>query len=334
VKKWEDILRGRITLIGANGVVLADTERSPEAMENHLTRPEVKEALASGEGSALRYSATTNIYYLYFARRVETEGRVAVLRAAYPLEFLSEAFAETRNKFILYLFVAVVLILAFGTWLARLFFRPLDRIVEFAGKIAQGEAVRFPIMAEPELQRLSSALDGMSARLRGAMTELRTEREDLSRIVTALPVGVVLLDEERRVRYLNDVGKRLLCVKEEAPHGVPVERILPSGDMYPLVEAAMNGEEDCLTLDLPELDKGIFVSVRAGRRAGCCWSSPILRRSTVWSSRGGISSPTRGMSSRRRWRASDWPPNSSRRGRSGAKRTRRAFRPSSRNRSG
>ena len=253
VKKWEDILRGRITLIGSNGVVLADTERNPEAMENHLTRPEVKEALASGEGSSLRYSATTNMYYLYFARRVETEGRVAVLRAAYPLEFLSEVFAETRNKFILYLFVAVVLILAFGTWLARLFFRPLDRIVEFAGKIAQGEAVRFPIMAEPELQRLSSALDAMSARLRGALAELRTEREDLSRIVTALPVGVILLDEERRVRYLNDVGKRLLCVKEDIPNGVPVERILPSGDMYPLVAAALNGDEDCLTLDLPEL---------------------------------------------------------------------------------
>jgi hypothetical protein len=90
VEKWEDILRGRVTLIGSNGVVLADTERSPEAMENHLTRPEVKEALASGEGSALRYSATTNMYYLYFARKVEAEGRVAVLRAAYPLEFLSE----------------------------------------------------------------------------------------------------------------------------------------------------------------------------------------------------------------------------------------------------
>ncbi len=253
VKKWEDILRGRITLIAANGVVLADTQRSPEAMENHLTRPEVKDALASGEGSALRYSATTNMYYLYFARRVEAEGRTAVIRAAYPLEFLSEAFAETRNKFIFYLFVGVVLIVGFGTWLARLFFRPLDRIVEFAGKIAQGDAVRFPIMAEPELQRLSSALDGMSARLRGALTELRAEREDLSRIVTALPVGVVLLDEERRVRYLNVVAGQLLGVKETAPHGVPVERLLPSGDMYPLVEAAMNGEEDCLTFDLPEL---------------------------------------------------------------------------------
>lgn len=253
VRKWEDILSGRITLIASNGAVLADPERDPVIMENHLTRPEVKDAFAAGEGSALRYSATTNIYYLYFARRVEVDGRTAVIRAAYPLEFLSEAFAETRNKFILYLFVGVLLIVGFGTWLARLFFRPLDRIVEFAGKIAHGEAVNFPIMAEPELQRLSSSLDGMSAQLRGAMKELGAEREDLSRIVTALPVGVVLLDEDRRIRYMNSVAASLLGVKDPSLSGVSVERILPSGDMYPLVENAMGGEEDCLTFQLPEL---------------------------------------------------------------------------------
>jgi len=253
--RWEGILRGRVTLVDSRGAVLADTESDPSTMDNHLSRPEVKEALSVGEGTALRYSTTTNMHYLYFARKISLDGgRTAVIRSAYPLEHLSAAFAETRNRFLLYLLVAVALIAVFGAGLVRLFFRPLDRVVESAGKIAQGEEVRFPLMAEPELQRLSSALDGMSAQLRGTMEELRSGREDLYRIVTALPVGVVLLDDGRRVRYMNGVAARLLAVRGDVPPGTPVERMLPSGEMYGLILSALEGGEESRVFDLPELD--------------------------------------------------------------------------------
>ncbi len=86
--RWEGILRGRVTLVDARGAVLADTERDPTAMDNHLSRPEVKEALSGGEGTALRYSTTTNMHYLYFARRVSLDGVRTGIRSAY-LEHLS-----------------------------------------------------------------------------------------------------------------------------------------------------------------------------------------------------------------------------------------------------
>ncbi len=70
LERWRGALHGRVTLIDTSGAVLADTERNPSAMDNHLSRPEVQEALSSGEGEAVRYSRTTNTYSLYFARRV------------------------------------------------------------------------------------------------------------------------------------------------------------------------------------------------------------------------------------------------------------------------
>lgn len=267
LSRWDGILRGRITLVDAGGNVLADTEKDPALMDNHLARPEVKEALANGEGSSLRYSTTTNMYYLYFARKaILDNGRISIIRAAYPLEFLSDTFRETRNKFVLYLFIAVVLIFAFGAGFVRLFFRPLDRIVDSAGKIAQGEEVHFPLMAESELQRLSAALDGMSAQLKGALDELRSEREDLSLIVTALPVGVVLLDDQRKVRYMNAVAGDLLAVKASSPSGLPVERILPSGDMYGLIRSSLGGEDGCMAFDMPELG-GRYLRICSRRTA-------------------------------------------------------------------
>ena len=249
--RWEGILRGRVTLVDSLGSVVADSAKDPALMENHLGRPEVREALEKGEGASIRYSDTTKMHSLYFARRILLDGKPGVLRAAQPLELLSSVYGKTRNRFILNLLGGIILILAFGMWLTRRVFRPLDRIVDSAGKIADGEEIRFPLMAEPELQRLSEALDRMSARLRNALGELRSEREDLSLIVTALPVGVILLDEQRSIRYMNRVAEDLLAIQTAVPQGLPVERILPSGDMYGLIASAGERGGQCDTFDLP-----------------------------------------------------------------------------------
>src|SRR5262245_28614567 len=49
----------RFTVVAADGKVLADSRERPEAMENHLSRPEFVAAAAKGVGTAERRSATT-----------------------------------------------------------------------------------------------------------------------------------------------------------------------------------------------------------------------------------------------------------------------------------
>ena len=83
----------RVTLIRTDGVVFADSSVEPErigAMENHLHRPEVQAALASGRGMNVRKSATTGHLYVYVARTVSgPRGDLLILRLAEPLEQLS-----------------------------------------------------------------------------------------------------------------------------------------------------------------------------------------------------------------------------------------------------
>ncbi|HYU58381.1 MAG TPA: histidine kinase, partial [Actinomycetota bacterium] len=57
----------RITVIRADGVVLADSERDPATLENHRDRPEVREALAGRVGVAVRRSESTGEEYRYVA---------------------------------------------------------------------------------------------------------------------------------------------------------------------------------------------------------------------------------------------------------------------------
>ena len=55
----------RVTLIEPSGEVIFDNEVNKDALENHLSRPEIKEALDSGEGESVRKSETLsrNTFY-------------------------------------------------------------------------------------------------------------------------------------------------------------------------------------------------------------------------------------------------------------------------------
>src|SRR5437762_1161617 len=75
----------RITLIRADGRVLADSGERLDRIENHLDRIEVQQAEAAGLGMATRYSGTVHRPMMYVARKNET-GPVRYVRIALPLD--------------------------------------------------------------------------------------------------------------------------------------------------------------------------------------------------------------------------------------------------------
>lgn len=71
----------RITWIAADGSVLYDSEANRDTMENHLQRQEVRQALETGSGNAVRYSSTLSERLLYCAKRLP-DGSVIRLSTA------------------------------------------------------------------------------------------------------------------------------------------------------------------------------------------------------------------------------------------------------------
>lgn len=74
----------RLTLIAPSGDVIYDSKSDPKLMENHARRPEVIQALRSGEGSDVRDSETLGSASYYHARRLKSGNviRVAEQRAS------------------------------------------------------------------------------------------------------------------------------------------------------------------------------------------------------------------------------------------------------------
>ena len=75
--------RCRLTWIAADGSVLYDTKTNAESLENHASRAEVSQALATGTGESTRYSSTLMEKTMYYAQRLDdgTVLRISISRA-------------------------------------------------------------------------------------------------------------------------------------------------------------------------------------------------------------------------------------------------------------
>ena len=79
----------RITVIDADGKVLADNEAVASQLANHRTRPEVIEAAERGDGDSIRYSESVGADLLYLARQIKgPDGKFYFIRLAVHLSKL------------------------------------------------------------------------------------------------------------------------------------------------------------------------------------------------------------------------------------------------------
>jgi two-component system phosphate regulon sensor histidine kinase PhoR len=109
----------RLTLLAADGQVLADTESDPAQMENHADRPEVQAARSAGFGTSARFSSTVQEPMMYGALRTADGQAVAYVRIALPLNEVQAELARLRGIVWTTAAGTALAALVFALWLAR-----------------------------------------------------------------------------------------------------------------------------------------------------------------------------------------------------------------------
>lgn len=92
--------QARVSVIADDGVVLADSDMSTyqlKTTENHAKRPEIMQAISSGQGFSQRYSATLDIDFVYAAIALKLDGSSVTVRIATPLSALVVQRTEIRK---------------------------------------------------------------------------------------------------------------------------------------------------------------------------------------------------------------------------------------------
>jgi two-component system phosphate regulon sensor histidine kinase PhoR len=181
LEQWADWLAesgDRVTVINADGLVLADSHENPRRMENHADRPEVIEALASGRGRSTRHSDTLNRDLVYMAIRNQPgEGEPVVLRLALPLERVDDAIAAVLRPVGTVSLVVLALGAAFSLFFSRALSLRVRKLEEFSRRVAEGDFRPLPVVeGGDELVELARSLNETAARLDATIRTLRDER--------------------------------------------------------------------------------------------------------------------------------------------------------------
>jgi two-component system phosphate regulon sensor histidine kinase PhoR len=222
----------RLTLIAGDGRVIADSSVAPEAVatvENHRSRPEVAAALARGEGTAVRRSATTGHSYVYAARALSApggrNGGIVVLRLAEPLDELAVLRGRLATAMGAAMAAALLVILLTSLWLDRWLFRPLSQVIAGAGDLASGKASRVVVPEESELSPLAHALNRLAATAEEQYRAVRSQRDSLHEILATMSEGVLVVDHVGRAVLANPALRSLVDFAGD-PEGLPVLEIV------------------------------------------------------------------------------------------------------------
>ena len=200
----------RITVIEADGRVLADNQGNPAAMDNHSGRPEVQEAHRTGTGVSVRFSHTVEKNELYLAYRLEANpGRV--LRLALPLQEISQGFRSAQQGLLLIWIFLFLLALGLGYLFTRSLTGRIESIRKFSEKVAHGNLdARVKEVATDELGSLAESLNTTADELQGTIDALREEKNRVAAILEGMRAGVLAIDSEGRITLMNPVLGRIL----------------------------------------------------------------------------------------------------------------------------
>jgi two-component system phosphate regulon sensor histidine kinase PhoR len=235
----------RVTLVAKDGRVLADSEQDPLKMESHAGRPEIKEALETGAGRAVRFSTTLGNELVYLASRWQTAGGTPfVLRLSLPVQRLDEARAGFRRR----LWGASLIVLVLAAAASLLFFRTIstriERLKEFSHRVAAGDFRPLPLdLSGDELTDLSRTLNQTAAQLDSTIKTLTEERNQSAAILSSMAEGVAVIGSNQRVIFCNSAFRRALEIEDRPYAGRPVIEVIRHSDLLTLIRRALAGNE-------------------------------------------------------------------------------------------
>jgi len=131
---WDDM---RVTLIDFSGNVLYDNMLSVASLDNHLTRPEIAQAVENGSGYNIsRHSASDGRLYFYSA----TRGKRFILRTALPYTAPLHELLEADWAFLWTIFIFSIVMSVLAYFATRRIGKTIERLNSFAAKAERGEA--------------------------------------------------------------------------------------------------------------------------------------------------------------------------------------------------
>ena len=257
-KRWAQLLDARITLIGADGVVLGESHENKADMENHLNRIEIHQALTQGQGSSTRFSSTVNYPMIYTAVLVSNpDGALGFVRIALPTRQVEENLDQIERTIFAAMVVAAGLALVLAIIIAERISKPLRLLTQEAIDLASADvrpesrAKHIIPHSQDEVGQLSKAFNIMTARLSAQINALTLESSKLNAVLQEMTDGVVIVDRDGLIQLINPAAEKMFTAQVDKTLGRSLAEILRHYQIVELWQKCLEtGETQVVTLDL------------------------------------------------------------------------------------
>ena len=227
----------RVTWVAADGSVLYDSDADAAAMENHLAREEIAEALQNGYGDSTRDSATISKKTIYYACRL-TDG--TVLRVSGTQDSVAGVLLNALRPAVFVLLAAVLLALVLSYRVSKRVVRPLNAL-----DLENPQAVETYDELTPLLEKIST----QNRQIRAQMEQLRRSQKEFAAVTGHMSEGLLVIDTKMRLLFSNESARRLLHITPR--DGQSLLEVNRSAPFREAAQDALQGNhaQESLTLD-------------------------------------------------------------------------------------
>jgi two-component system, OmpR family, phosphate regulon sensor histidine kinase PhoR len=231
----------RITVILADGQVVADSNENPKIMDNHRHRPEIADAFIGELGRSRRYSKTLdeNLLYVAIPLRFSVQQGVAgavepvgaVLRTSVSVAILDETLAGIKMKVGIGTLAIILLSGVITLLISRNISRPLEQMTRSAEKFSRGDFSErmLPVAkktASLEVITLAVSMDRMAELLDEKIQAIVTHRNQLETVFSSMVEAVIAIDTEERIISLNAAAADLFDLDRQTAPGRLVQQVV------------------------------------------------------------------------------------------------------------
>jgi two-component system, OmpR family, phosphate regulon sensor histidine kinase PhoR len=254
-----EAIDARVSIINLDGTVLGDSDVAHsrlEGLENHLDRPEIREALSSGMGESRRFSTTVHKDMLYIAAVLGKDEPAGFVRAAVPLTDIDMVSSRLKKILLLALFAAFLVTIV-ASFLAAFFItRPIKKISSIAGDISKGKLdEKIYYGHNDEIGDLVGAFNHMSGQVKAQIDGITSQRARLEAVLLSMSDGVMAVDTKGRIIFVNGALRQMLSMDEQYAGKKPLE-VIRKIEVQDFIEAILRDKSISASREISLVPEG------------------------------------------------------------------------------
>ncbi|MTI66491.1 MAG: HAMP domain-containing protein [Firmicutes bacterium] len=210
-------VNARVTFINEEGQVIGDSAKDLDELNNHKYRPEIQRAYKGEIGVSERYSDSLKRSMFYVAIPFEKENEaISVIRLSVALEDISKSNKVLFEYIIVSICAGLLVALILGFRYVRKVTDPIKELTIATKSISNGNyGKRVYYNTDDELGILANNFNIMSQKLEENINEIQDRSTKNKAILTSMINGVIALDNNKRIMFINPAAEKIFGIKEE-----------------------------------------------------------------------------------------------------------------------